>query len=106
VRKTPENRQSSDFLPCKLRKQPNNRGFFAASSAKNPQVQQAARTTALTFCTPKFPYTHRNFQEKLTTKANKAHKGCMKQRFIRVEGLIPRGSATVIKVLNPNTNTF
>jgi TatD DNase family protein len=42
VRKTPENRRSGDFLPCKLRKQPDNRGFFAASSAKNPQAQQAA----------------------------------------------------------------
>jgi hypothetical protein len=42
VRKTPKNRRSGDFLPCKLRKRPNNRGFFAASSAKNPQVQQAA----------------------------------------------------------------
>jgi hypothetical protein len=26
--------------------------------------------------------------------------------FIRVEGLIPRGSAAVIEVLNPNTNTL
>jgi hypothetical protein len=26
--------------------------------------------------------------------------------FIRVEGLIPRGSAAIIKVLNPNTNTL
>jgi hypothetical protein len=43
ARKTPKNRRLGDFLPCKLRKQPNNRGFFAASSAKNPQVQQAAR---------------------------------------------------------------
>jgi hypothetical protein len=45
--KTPKNRLSADFLPYKLRSdqrsaQPNNRGFFAASSAKNPQVQQAA----------------------------------------------------------------
>jgi hypothetical protein len=30
----------------------------------------------------KISLTHRNFQEKLTTKARKAHKGCMKQRFI------------------------
>ncbi|MDR2094990.1 MAG: hypothetical protein LBP76_05670, partial [Treponema sp.] len=31
--KTPKNRLSADFLPYKLRKQPDNRGFFAASSA-------------------------------------------------------------------------
>jgi hypothetical protein len=43
ARKIPKNRLKADFLPCKLRKQPDNRGFFAASSAKNPQVQQAAR---------------------------------------------------------------
>jgi cobalamin biosynthesis protein CbiG len=41
--KTQKNQLKADFLPCKLRKQPDNRGFFAASSAKNPQVQQAAR---------------------------------------------------------------
>jgi hypothetical protein len=46
TRKTPKNRQSGDFLPRKLRSdqrsaQPDNRGFFAASSAKNPQMQQA-----------------------------------------------------------------
>jgi predicted nucleic acid-binding protein len=28
------------------------------------------------------------------------------EKFIRVEGLIPRGSAAVINVLNPNTNTL
>jgi hypothetical protein len=44
AQKTQKNRFSADFLPCKLRKQPDNRGFFAASSAKNPQVQQAARS--------------------------------------------------------------
>jgi hypothetical protein len=43
--KTPKNRLSADFLPYKQRSyqryaQPDNRGFFAASSAKNPQVQQ------------------------------------------------------------------
>jgi hypothetical protein len=48
ARKTPKNRLIGDFLPCKLRSdqrsaQPNNRGFFTASSAKNPQAQQAAR---------------------------------------------------------------
>jgi hypothetical protein len=42
--KTLKNRRLGDFLPCKLRKEPDNRGFFAASSAKNPQAQQAART--------------------------------------------------------------
>jgi hypothetical protein len=45
--KTPKNRLSADFLPRKPRSDqmsapPDNRGFFAASSAKNPQVQQAA----------------------------------------------------------------
>jgi hypothetical protein len=40
--KTQKNRLKADFLPYKLRKQPDNRGFFAASSVKNPQVQQAA----------------------------------------------------------------
>jgi hypothetical protein len=40
--KTPKNRLLVDFLPYKLRKQLDNWGFFAASSAKNPQVQQAA----------------------------------------------------------------
>ncbi|MDR2176551.1 MAG: hypothetical protein LBP20_00725, partial [Treponema sp.] len=45
--KTQKNRLSADFLPCKLRKQPDNRGFFAASSAKNPQVQQAASVPTL-----------------------------------------------------------
>jgi hypothetical protein len=38
-----------DFLPCKLRKQPDNRGFFAASSAKNPQMQQAASILTIRF---------------------------------------------------------
>jgi hypothetical protein len=47
ARKTPKNRRSGDFLPCKLRKQPDYRGFFAASSAKNPQAQQAARSLLL-----------------------------------------------------------
>jgi hypothetical protein len=42
-----KNRLKADFLPYKLRSdqrsaQPDNRGFFAALSAKNPQVQQAA----------------------------------------------------------------
>jgi hypothetical protein len=45
--KTLKNRLSADFLPYKPRSyqryaQPDNQGFFAALSAKNPQVQQAA----------------------------------------------------------------
>jgi hypothetical protein len=52
ARKTPKNRRLGDFLPHKLRKQPDNRGFFAASSAKNPQVQQVTMTllTVTTSC--------------------------------------------------------
>ncbi|GHT78749.1 hypothetical protein FACS1894130_05890 [Spirochaetia bacterium] len=39
-----KNRPSRRFLPCKLRKDAPLSGFFAASSAKKPQVQQAPRS--------------------------------------------------------------
>jgi 2-polyprenyl-3-methyl-5-hydroxy-6-metoxy-1,4-benzoquinol methylase len=42
---TSKNRLQGDFLPCKLRKEPNNRGFcvfFTGKRHKNLQVQQAA----------------------------------------------------------------
>ncbi|MDR0669144.1 MAG: hypothetical protein LBF95_03595, partial [Treponema sp.] len=44
--KTSKNRLQGDFLPRKLRKQPNNRGFhgfFQRKNHENLQVQQAAR---------------------------------------------------------------
>jgi hypothetical protein len=41
----------------------------------------------------------------LYTALNRSHDDMVIQ-FIRVEGLIPRGSAAIIKVLNPNTNTL
>jgi hypothetical protein len=46
--KTRKNRLFGDFLPCKLRKQPDNRGFYVFSTEKhkNLQVQQAARKAA------------------------------------------------------------
>jgi hypothetical protein len=63
--KTQKNRLKADFLSYKLRSdqrsaQPDNRGIFAASSAKNPQVQQAAsepdqEITRLTEATMKGP---------------------------------------------------
>jgi hypothetical protein len=34
VRKTPENRRLGDFFPCKLRKQPDNRGFYGFLTKK------------------------------------------------------------------------
>jgi hypothetical protein len=43
ARKTPKNRRLGDFLPCKLPKQPLNRGFCGTKWRKNLQVQQAAR---------------------------------------------------------------
>jgi soluble lytic murein transglycosylase len=52
VCKTPENRRSGDFLPCKLRKEPDNRGFygfFNGKSHKNQQVPQAPRLFILFF---------------------------------------------------------
>jgi hypothetical protein len=51
--KTLKNRLQGDFLPCKLRKEPNNcgfYGFFQRKNRKNLQVQQAPR--ALTFPAP------------------------------------------------------
>jgi hypothetical protein len=40
----PTNCAQTEGLPYQKYAQPDNRGFFAASSAKNPQVQQAAST--------------------------------------------------------------
>jgi SAM-dependent methyltransferase len=45
-----KNRRSGDFFPCKLRKEPDNRGFsgfFNEKSQKNLQVQQAPRVLDL-----------------------------------------------------------
>jgi biotin carboxylase len=41
VHKTSKNRLTGDFLPCKLRKEPTNRGFCGTKYRKNLQVQQA-----------------------------------------------------------------
>jgi hypothetical protein len=43
VQKIKENHLKDGFLPCKLQRMPGNREFFAASSAKNPQFQQAPK---------------------------------------------------------------
>ena len=45
--KTQKNRRSGDFLPCKLRKEPINRGFFGTLCRKNLQVQQAPSTRSI-----------------------------------------------------------
>jgi SAM-dependent methyltransferase len=48
--KTLKNRRLGDFLPCKLRKEPDNRGFdgfFSEKSHQNLQVQQAPSVPAL-----------------------------------------------------------
>jgi hypothetical protein len=47
-----KNRRLGDFLPCKLRKEPDNRGFYGFSkgkSHKNLQVQQAPSKLPLTY---------------------------------------------------------
>jgi hypothetical protein len=41
--KTAKNRLKGDFLPCKLPKEPINRGFFGTKYRKNLQVPQAPR---------------------------------------------------------------
>ncbi|MDR1636123.1 MAG: iron chelate uptake ABC transporter family permease subunit [Treponema sp.] len=44
--KTPKNRLIGDFLPCKLRKEPDNRDFCGTKYHKNSQVQEAPRMPA------------------------------------------------------------